>query len=91
MEEATENPSRREKALKLPLYVQSVCQLIREEGDVGMEWSQCALFQKSDSCIPRMKLHGLVPNSYIHVYVNDLHIPRIAHRYRNVEIGKQTL
>jgi hypothetical protein len=36
-----------------------------------------------------MKLRGLVPNSYIHVYVNDLFVPRIAHRYMHVEIGRR--
>ncbi len=41
------------------------------------------LYQKSDLCIPRMKLRGLVPNSYIHVSVSDLYIPRNM----NVEIG----
>jgi hypothetical protein len=32
-----------------------------------------------------MKLRGLVPNSYIHVYVNYLYLTRIAHRYLKVE------
>ncbi len=27
---------------------------------------------------PELKLHGLVPNSYIHVSVSDLYIPRIG-------------
>jgi hypothetical protein len=27
---------------------------------------------------PEMKLRGLVPNSYIHVYVSDLYIPKIG-------------
>ena len=27
---------------------------------------------------PEMKLHGLVPNSYIHVLVSDLYIPAIV-------------
>ncbi len=27
---------------------------------------------------PEMKLRGLVPNSYIHVSVSDLYIPRIG-------------
>ncbi len=27
---------------------------------------------------PEMKLRGLVPNSYIHVSVSDVHIPRIG-------------
>jgi hypothetical protein len=27
---------------------------------------------------PEMKLHGLVPNSYIHVSVSDLYIPRTS-------------
>ncbi len=57
-----------------------------------------------------MQLHGLVPNSYIHVSVSDLCISRIsmpiwlqqnrqtdpgnikiAHRYMNVEIGRQNI
>jgi hypothetical protein len=57
-----------------------------------------------------MKLCGLIPNSYIHVSVSDLYIPRIglpiwlqqnrqadpgnieiAHRYMNVEIGRQNI
>jgi hypothetical protein len=51
-----------------------------------------------------MKLRGLVPNSDIHVSVSDLYIPRIglpvwlqqigstiAHRYMNVEIGRQAI
>jgi hypothetical protein len=36
------------------------------------------LYRKSDLCIPEMKFRGLVPNSYIHVYVKDLYIPRIS-------------
>ncbi len=28
--------------------------------------------------MPEKKLHGLVPNSYIHVSVNDLYIPTIG-------------
>ncbi len=55
-----------------------------------------------------MKLRTLVPNSYIHVSMRDLYIPRIglpiwlqqnsqtdpgniniAHRYMDVEIGRQ--
>jgi hypothetical protein len=28
--------------------------------------------------LPEMKLHSLVPNYYIHVYVSDLYIPRIG-------------
>jgi hypothetical protein len=30
------------------------------------------------SVFPEMKLRGLVPNSYIHVSVSDLYIPRIG-------------
>jgi hypothetical protein len=37
---------------------------------------------------PEMKLRCLVPNFYIHVSVSDLYIPRVAHRYMNVEIGR---
>jgi hypothetical protein len=36
-----------------------------------------ALYQKSELRIP-MKLRGLVPNSYIHVSVSNLHIPTIG-------------
>ncbi len=36
---------------------------------------------------PEMKLPNLVPNSYIHIFVSDLYIPKIAHRYKNVELG----
>ncbi len=41
---------------------------------------------------PEMKLHGLVPNSYIHVSVSDLYIPRIglhlstANKYNNINL-----
>jgi hypothetical protein len=50
---------------------------------------------------PIIKLRGLVPNFYIHVPISDLYIPvpttgprqtdcgNIAHRYMNVEIGRQ--
>ncbi len=37
-----------------------------------------ALYQKSDLCIPKIKLGGLVANFYIHVSVNNLYIPRIS-------------
>ncbi len=40
---------------------------------------------------PEMKLRGLFPNSYIPVSDSDLYIPRIGHRYINVEIGKQNI
>ncbi len=36
---------------------------------------------------PKRKLCDLVPNSYIHVSVSDLYIPKIAQRYKNVELG----
>jgi hypothetical protein len=48
-----------------------------------------------------MKLHSLVPNFYINVFVNNLYIPTIGprqtdrgniyitHRYMNVEIGNE--
>ncbi len=42
-----------------------------------------------------MKRRGLVPNSYIYVYVSDLYIPTargkilIAGRYMNAEIGNE--
>jgi hypothetical protein len=38
-----------------------------------------------------MKLCGLVLNSYIHLSVSNLNIPRITHRYMNVEIGRQNI
>jgi hypothetical protein len=50
-----------------------------------------------------MKLGGLVPNFHIHVSASDLYIPsigpgqtdhgiiQIAHRYVNVEIGRQNI
>jgi hypothetical protein len=34
--------------------------------------------RKSDVCIPRKKLRGLVPDSYIHVSVSDLCILSIS-------------
>jgi hypothetical protein len=34
--------------------------------------------EKSIYAFPEMKLRGLVPNSYIHVSVSDLYIPRIG-------------
>jgi hypothetical protein len=34
-----------------------------------------ALQRRSDLCIPRNKLPGLVPSSYINVSVSDLYIP----------------
>jgi hypothetical protein len=41
---------------------------------------------------PEMKLRGLVPNSYIHVSVSDLYIPRIGvpiwlQQYRQTDLG----
>jgi hypothetical protein len=38
------------------------------------------LFRKfeTNTLFPEMKLRGLVPHSYIHVYVSDLYIPRIG-------------
>jgi hypothetical protein len=33
-----------------------------------------ALQIRSDLCIPRMKLHGLVPNFHIHLSVGDLNM-----------------
>ncbi len=34
--------------------------------------------ENSKQIFPEMKLRGLVPNSYIHVTVSDLYIPRIS-------------
>jgi hypothetical protein len=36
------------------------------------------LYQKFKTYIPRLKLHGLVPNFYIHVSGSDLYIPTIG-------------
>jgi hypothetical protein len=36
------------------------------------------LYQESINVFPEIKLHGLVPNSYIHVSVRYLYIPRIG-------------
>jgi hypothetical protein len=36
------------------------------------------LYRKSDLCISSTETVCLVPNSYIHVSVNDLHFPRIG-------------
>ncbi len=39
-------------------------------------WQQSqALYRKSDLCIPKMKLHGFIPNSYIHVSFSNIYIP----------------
>jgi hypothetical protein len=55
----------------LPWLVCWVCRAIRRDF--------CpALYRKSNLCIPRMKLHDLVPNSYIHVSMSDVYIPRIS-------------
>ncbi len=35
-------------------------------------------YRKFETNIPRMKLRGLVPNSYIYVSVSDLYIPMIS-------------
>jgi hypothetical protein len=40
---------------------------------------------------PEMKLCNLVLNSYIHVSVSNFHIPKICHRYMNVQIGRQNI
>ncbi len=37
-----------------------------------------ALYRKLIYVFPEMKLHDLVPNSYIHVSVSDLYIYRIG-------------
>jgi hypothetical protein len=34
--------------------------------------------EKSIYVLPEMKLHGIVPNTYIHIYVSDFYIPRIG-------------
>jgi hypothetical protein len=41
-----------------------------------VETEYCTLYQKSDFCIPRNET--AVHNSYIHVSVSDLYIPRIS-------------
>ncbi len=43
-----------------------------------MTISEAHFTKKPIDIFPEMKLHGLVPNSYIHVSVSDLHIPRIG-------------
>jgi hypothetical protein len=40
---------------------------------------------------PEMKLHGFVPNSYIHVSANNLYIPRIGLPIWLLKIGRQIL
>jgi hypothetical protein len=49
------------------------------------ERNDCVSTEKSHLCtknpiyvFPEMKLRGLVPNSYIHVFVSYLYIPRIG-------------
>ncbi len=39
---------------------------------------ETALYQKTNVCIPKKELRGLSPNSYVHVSVSDLYIPRIG-------------
>jgi hypothetical protein len=39
---------------------------------------ECTLYQISYSVFPEMKLRGLNPNSYIHVSVSNLYIPKIG-------------
>ncbi len=58
--------------------------------DLLVPWSHSTV-PKSIYVLPEMKLRYLVPNFYIHVSVSDLYIPRIAHRYMNVEIGRQNI
>jgi|LakMenEpi03Aug12_release.lakeMendotaPanAssembly.Ray.scaffolds.fasta_scaffold833480_3 hypothetical protein len=36
------------------------------------------LYRKLETNVPKMKLRGFVPNSYIHVSVSDLFIPTIG-------------
>ncbi len=43
-----------------------------------MQKSAVPLQRISDYVFPEMKLHGLVPNSHIHVFVSDLYIPTIS-------------
>ncbi len=62
---------------------------------------QCT--ENSKYIFPEMKLRGLVPNFYVHVSVSDIYIPMIgtpqtdpgniyiAHRYMNVEVGRQNI
>jgi hypothetical protein len=43
------------------------------------------MYSQNETARPRSQfLHS-------HVYVNDLNIPRIAHRYMNVDIGRQNI
>jgi hypothetical protein len=49
------------------------------------------LYRKSDFCIPRNENARPHAQSYIHVSVSDLCVPRIGHRYMNVEIGRQNI
>ncbi len=44
-----------------------------------MNWSsQSHCTENLIYVFPEMKLRGLIPNSYIHVSVSDLHIPKIS-------------
>ncbi len=57
------------------------------DGQYGGRGLQCnfgcvrvctTLYQNPIYVFPEMKLHGLIPNSYIHVSLSGLYIPRIA-------------
>ncbi len=55
-----------------------------------------ALYKKSDLFLPEMKLRGLIPNSYIHVSMSVVYIPRIClliflQQSMNMEIGRQNI
>ncbi len=50
---------------------------------------ETTLYQKSDLCITRNELRGLVPNSYIHVSARDLYIglPNWMQQNRQTDLG----
>ena len=50
-------------------------------GDVRNSNVHCT--ENSKHIFPGMKLHGLVPNFYIHVSVSDLYIPAVRPRQTN--------
>jgi hypothetical protein len=45
--------------------------------------------ENSKQIYPEVKLHGLVPNFYIHVSVNDLNIPTIVPQTQYSKVGRQ--
>jgi hypothetical protein len=42
-------------------------------------WKYCTLTENLKHIFPEMKLRGLIPNFYIHVYRSDLYIPTIGY------------